>query len=41
MAADESTAPPDVRFPCAIFDATFHPQQDVIAIGLVSGRAEM
>ena len=33
--------PPDLRFSCLVFDIAFHPSQDVIAAGLVSGTIQL
>jgi hypothetical protein len=40
-AADDDVAPPDLKFPCLVFDVAFHPTQDVIATGLVSGSLQL
>ena len=37
----EVEAVPDIRFACEIFDVAFHPQHDVVAVGLVSGVLEL
>lgn len=38
---DEDDAPPDLRFPCQVMGIDFHPEQDVLAAGLVSGKVEL
>jgi hypothetical protein len=32
---------PAIQFPALVFDVAFHPQQDVLAVGLVSGHLEL
>ena len=39
--ADDEFQPPDLMFSCAVMDTAFHPTHNVIAVGLVSGRAEL
>ena len=34
-------APSDIDAGCLVFDVAFHPQQDVVAVGLVSGDLEL
>lgn len=36
-AAHDAGAPPAIEFPCSVFDLDFHPSQDVVCAGLVSG----
>ncbi len=40
MAAPDG-APSDIDAGCLIFDVGFHPQQDVVAVGLVTGDLEL
>lgn len=35
------SSPPDLKFPCLVFDVAFHPAQDVIATGLVNGTLQL
>jgi hypothetical protein len=38
---DADDSPPDLKFSCQVFDIAFHPAQDVLAAGLVSGKLEL
>lgn len=38
---DEVPTPRDLEFPCEVSELAFHPHQDVVAVGLVSGRIEL
>lgn len=40
-AMDDVECPPDLRFPVEITDISFHPTQDVVAVGLISGKVDM
>jgi hypothetical protein len=40
-AMEDDTAPPDIKFPCSVFDVAFHPAQDIVAVGLVSGSLQL
>ena len=37
----EPEGPPDLRFQVEVTDIAFHPAQDVIAVGLISGKVDM
>lgn len=39
--AEEGDSPPDLKFPVPVFDVAFHPMQDVVAVGLISGKIEL
>ena len=40
-ASEAFVMPPDIKFKSAVFDAAFHPTENIIAVGLVSGFLKM
>jgi hypothetical protein len=41
MASSTEWEVPDMNFPCLVFDLSFHPTQDAVAVGLVNGKVEL
>ena len=40
-ASEPFVMPPDIKFKSSVFDAAFHPTENIVAIGLVSGFLKM
>lgn len=40
-ASEEFVMPPDIKFKSSVFDAAFHPTEDIVAVGLVSGYLKL
>ena len=38
---EDFVLPPNIKFKSVVFDAAFHPTEDIIAVGLVTGYLKM
>ncbi len=41
MEGPDDAAPPDLKFPCLVFDIAFHPTANIVAAALVSGSLQL
>ena len=41
QSSEDFVLPPDIKFKSSVFDAAFHPTEDIVAVGLVSGYLKM